>query len=76
MKTSPVMKDNNSWTEPLELVILSPTLNLTIELLSDGNQIGEYIVYNIQKEGYLTKEPKTVENGLYWNDKSSGKIKY
>ena len=76
VKTSPIMKDNDSWAEPLDLIVLTPSLNLTIELLSEGNIIGEFIVYNIEKEGYLVKEVKTVENGLYWNEKSSGKIKY
>ena len=33
-------------------------------------------MYNIEKEGMLTKEPKIVENGLYWENKTSGKIRY
>ena len=36
VKTTPLMLNNTSWADPLELVVLSPTLNLTVELLSDG----------------------------------------
>lgn len=55
--------------------MLTPTANLTVEAVSEGQTIGEYVVYNVEKSGLL-KEKKKLENNLFWDEKHAGKIKY
>lgn len=63
------------WEEEISLVVLSPTSNLNVEIVSEGNVIGEFAIYNIEKSGLL-KEKKPIENSVYWDQKQTGKIKY
>src|ERR1700733_5859882 len=42
-----------AWDDAVDLVILSPNFNLVIEVLSEGQTVGEFTIYNIEKSGYL-----------------------
>jgi hypothetical protein len=55
--------------------VLTPNANLTIEAVSDGQVLGEFVIYNVEKSGLL-KEKKAMDNNLFWEEKHSGKIRY
>jgi hypothetical protein len=46
-----------------------------MEIVSEGQVVGENAIYNIEKNGFL-KEKKVMETNLFWQEKHSGKIKY
>jgi len=55
--------------------VLTPNSNLTIEAVSEGQVLGEFVIYNVEKSGLL-KERKHMLNNLFWDEKHTGKIKY
>jgi hypothetical protein len=63
------------WDENMELIVLSSTVNLNIEAVSDGQVLGEFVIYNVEKSGLLM-EKKVMDNNLFWEEKHSGKIRY
>lgn len=75
IKTTPPKKYPAEWDEIVELVVLMPNSNLTIEAVSEGRVLGEFVIYNVEKAGLL-KERKHMENNLFWEEKHTGKIKY
>lgn len=75
-QTTAVRKLAEEFDETVDVLVLSPTMSLTFEVIHEKGIVGLYSIKNIEQGKVLQEQPKAYQVSLFNNDKAIGLIKY